>query len=161
VIARVCAVVADERAIAEKEEVRIRVKEGIASIATEAIDVPPVAGCLNISTEIEYSQGRSQEVSCGFEGWGVSSGIDVPSSKALPSSRIYRKSKSARCAQVLSHWTIKYLSTSFARIDNIVLCEWGLWVCPGGIHFTRRWWTLLGRQRESMAFTSDGDEGGG
>lgn len=42
--AAVCAIVADEGAIAEEEEVRIGVEEGAASIATKAIQMPSVAG---------------------------------------------------------------------------------------------------------------------
>lgn len=41
--ATVRAVVADERAIAEKEEVSIRVEQGAAGVASEAIEVPSVA----------------------------------------------------------------------------------------------------------------------
>lgn len=42
-VAAICTVVADQRAIAEQEEVRIRVEQGLASITPEAIDVPPIA----------------------------------------------------------------------------------------------------------------------
>lgn len=43
VVAAVCAVVAYERAVAEEEQVRVRVEEGAARVAAEAVDVPPVA----------------------------------------------------------------------------------------------------------------------
>jgi hypothetical protein len=41
--AAVCAVVANERAIAEEKEVGIRVQQGAAGVASEAIEVPSVA----------------------------------------------------------------------------------------------------------------------
>lgn len=43
--AAVCTVVADERSIAEQEEVRIGVEECPASIASEAVKMPSVASC--------------------------------------------------------------------------------------------------------------------
>jgi hypothetical protein len=58
-IAAVCAVVADEGAIAEQEEVRIRVEEGAAGVATEAVDVPPVSSCLNVSMIVWSREGRN------------------------------------------------------------------------------------------------------
>ena len=42
--ATVSAVVADQRAITEEEEVRIRVKECAAGVAAKTIDVPSVSG---------------------------------------------------------------------------------------------------------------------
>lgn len=44
-MAAVRAVVAYEGAVAEEEEVRVRVEEGAAGVAAEALDVPPIAGC--------------------------------------------------------------------------------------------------------------------
>lgn len=44
--AAVCAVVADERPIAEQEEVRVGVEESAAGIAAEAVEMPSVAGCI-------------------------------------------------------------------------------------------------------------------
>ena len=38
------AVVADERTIAEEEEVRVRVEQRVARVATEAVEMPPVSG---------------------------------------------------------------------------------------------------------------------
>lgn len=43
--ARVCAVVADEGAIAKKEKVCVGIEEDAASVAAEAIDVPSVTSC--------------------------------------------------------------------------------------------------------------------
>lgn len=43
--AAVGAVVANEGAIAEEEEVRIGVEEGAAGVATEAVQMPPISGC--------------------------------------------------------------------------------------------------------------------
>lgn len=43
--AAVCAVVADEGAIAEEEEVRIGVEEGPAGVASETVQMPSIASC--------------------------------------------------------------------------------------------------------------------
>ncbi len=40
----VCAIVADEGAIAKEEEVRVRVEQGVAGIASEAVEMPSVSG---------------------------------------------------------------------------------------------------------------------
>jgi hypothetical protein len=42
VVAAICAVVAYQRAIAEQQQVRVRVEQGAAGIAAEAVDVPSV-----------------------------------------------------------------------------------------------------------------------
>lgn len=42
--AAVGAIVADEGAIAEQQEVRIRVEEGIARVASEAVEMPSIPG---------------------------------------------------------------------------------------------------------------------
>lgn len=39
----ICTVVADKRAVPQKEEVGVRVKEGTASVAAEAVNVPTIA----------------------------------------------------------------------------------------------------------------------
>jgi hypothetical protein len=43
--AAVCAIVADEGAIAEEEEVRIGVEEGPAGVASETVQMPSIASC--------------------------------------------------------------------------------------------------------------------
>lgn len=43
--AAVCAVVADEGAIAEEEQVCVRVKDGATGVALEALEMPSMAGC--------------------------------------------------------------------------------------------------------------------
>ena len=45
--AGVCAVVADEGAVAEQEEVRIGIEQGVAGVASEAVDVPSVTSWLD------------------------------------------------------------------------------------------------------------------
>jgi hypothetical protein len=45
VVAAVCAVVAYQGAVAEQEQVGVRVEQGAARVAAEAVDVPSVAGC--------------------------------------------------------------------------------------------------------------------
>ena len=74
VVAAVGAVIADEGAIAEQQQVGVRVEQGAAGIAAEAVDVPAVSSC------------RGQYVRA--VGGRQSSRGDVPSSKALPSSSI-------------------------------------------------------------------------
>ena len=41
--ATICTVVADERAVTEKEEIGIRVEDGSTSVASKAIDMPSIA----------------------------------------------------------------------------------------------------------------------
>ena len=43
-IAAICTVVADEGAVAEEEQVGVRVKQGAAGVTSEAVNVPSVAG---------------------------------------------------------------------------------------------------------------------
>lgn len=47
--AAVGAIVADEGAIAEKEEVGVRVEEGATAVAAEAVNVPAITGCTWVS----------------------------------------------------------------------------------------------------------------
>lgn len=72
-IAAVGAVVADEGAVAEEEQVGVGVEQGAASVASEAVNVPSVAGCGSV---------RWRLFACGRE-WRYE-----PSSKAFPSSKI-------------------------------------------------------------------------
>jgi hypothetical protein len=44
-------IVAYEGAVAQEEEIRIRVEEGAASVAAETVDVPSVTSCEIESTE--------------------------------------------------------------------------------------------------------------
>ena len=53
------AVVADERAVAEKEEVCVGVKECAAGIAPEAVDVPSVSSLGTVSVDHRYGDTRS------------------------------------------------------------------------------------------------------
>ena len=72
--AAVCAVVTNEGAIAEQEEICIGVEQCPARIAAEAVNVPPVSSCVRVSW------------------WFDCLLFDVqssPSSNAFPSSRIY------------------------------------------------------------------------
>lgn len=69
-VAAVCAVVADEGAIAEQQQVGVRVEQGAAGVAAEAVDVPSVPSCLVSVCSVAGARGS------------------VPSSNALPSSRI-------------------------------------------------------------------------
>jgi hypothetical protein len=42
VVAAICAVVAYQRAVAEQQQVRVRVEQGAAGVAAEAVDMPSV-----------------------------------------------------------------------------------------------------------------------
>lgn len=42
-------IVADERAIAEKEEVCVGIEKGAAGVASETVNVPSIAGCEFVS----------------------------------------------------------------------------------------------------------------
>lgn len=53
--ATVCTIVANERAVAEQEQVRVRVEEGATRVASKAVDMPPVAGC--DGSDIEWHNG--------------------------------------------------------------------------------------------------------
>jgi hypothetical protein len=44
VVAAICTVVAYQRAVAEQQQVRIRIEEGAARVAAEAVDMPSVSG---------------------------------------------------------------------------------------------------------------------
>ena len=55
-------VVANQRAIAEEEEVRIGVEESVASIASKAVEMPSVSGCDTVSK-------RSRAVLCVWNAW--------------------------------------------------------------------------------------------
>lgn len=44
-IAAICTVVADEGTVAEEEQVGVGVEQGAASVTSEAVNVPSVAGC--------------------------------------------------------------------------------------------------------------------
>lgn len=46
--AAVCTIVADERAIAEEEEVRIGVEEGSAGVTSETVQMPSIASCISV-----------------------------------------------------------------------------------------------------------------
>lgn len=75
VVAAVGAVVADQRAVSEQQQVGVRVEQRAARVAAEAVNVPSVASCAD---NISRSEGR-RVGSCGKA---------IPSSNALPSSRI-------------------------------------------------------------------------
>ena len=53
--AAVCTIVADERAITKEEEIRIRVEQRAASVATEAVNVPSVASYIIVRWRFDMS----------------------------------------------------------------------------------------------------------
>jgi len=88
-VAAVCAVIAYQRAVAEQQQVRIRVEEGAARVAAEAVDMPSVSGWAMLAYDMlgRWSGGGSGG-GRKARGWRCPSGEYIPSSKALPSSRI-------------------------------------------------------------------------
>lgn len=58
--AAVCTVVADERAIAEEKEVRIRVEEGSAGITSETVQMPSIASCRRVLAMPSSSSGGDE-----------------------------------------------------------------------------------------------------
>lgn len=40
--AAICAIVADKRTVSEKQEIRVAIEKGAASVASKAFDMPPV-----------------------------------------------------------------------------------------------------------------------
>lgn len=71
--AAVGTIVANEGAVAQEEEVGVRIEEGVTGVAAEAVDMPSIAGC-------NPGQCRDDSKCTAEKG--------LPSSNALPSSRI-------------------------------------------------------------------------
>lgn len=72
-VAAVCAVVAYQGAVAEEEQVGVRVEEGAARVAAEAVDVPSVASCarlagaavvVGVDVEVEGSRRGGPRLPC-------------------------------------------------------------------------------------------------
>ena len=64
-VAAVGAIVADQRSIAQQEQVCVRVQQGAAGVAAKATDMPSIAGCVyHLSMTIPFrsptSRGRAQ-----------------------------------------------------------------------------------------------------
>ena len=72
--AAVCTIITYERPVAEEEQVCVRVEEGAARIAAEAVYVPSIASCQRLSISTSQSDHFVE---------------NIPSSKAFPSSSIY------------------------------------------------------------------------
>lgn len=125
VVAAVGAVVADERAVAEEQEVRVRVEEGAARVAAEAVNVPSVPG---------WAMSACYSMKCGGRQargtWRCLGRSCIPSSKAFPSSRIWTRVSEGQHADRRR----LYLSTPLARIYDIVLVHGRLWVRSGRVH---------------------------
>lgn len=79
--ATVGAVVANEGAVAEEQQVGVGVEEGAAGVASEAVYMPSVASCEGVSID-----GAHVVLLWSREGTS-GQGRSVPNSKALPSSR--------------------------------------------------------------------------
>jgi hypothetical protein len=56
-VAAVCTIVTNQRAVAQQQQVRIRVEQRAARVAAEAIDMPSVPRCL---LSVSHSQGRRE-----------------------------------------------------------------------------------------------------
>lgn len=85
-VAAIGAIVADQGAVSEEQQVGVRVEERAASVATEAVNMPSVARCaLSVCYTGPEAAVRGNRGRLGGR-WGQAG---VPSSKALPSSRIW------------------------------------------------------------------------
>lgn len=86
----VCAIVANERSIAEEQKIRVGVEQGPASIAAEAIDVPSVSGYFSSAV---LAMSVAEIVDQGVYLDAAVAGGPLPSSNALPSSRTCSQGK--------------------------------------------------------------------
>jgi hypothetical protein len=117
VVAAICAVVAYQRAVAEQQQVRVRVEQGAAGVAAEAVDVPSVPSWSVLVWHTAMAAQARQE-------------RGIPSSKAFPSSRIWAAVSNGG----QSCWAVAYLPAPLARIDDIVLVGGRLWVRSWRVH---------------------------
>lgn len=117
--AAVGTVVANQRPVAEEEEICVGVEESAAGVASETVDVPSVARCEMFN--IPASQGDGQDCGCS-----------IPSSKAFPSSSICNSTRQTvshgGCTRCIPKWQLKndarrgtYFAATFARIGCIIL----------------------------------------
>jgi hypothetical protein len=127
VVAAVCAVVAYQRAVAEEQQVRIRVEEGAARVAAEAVDVPSVSSWALLAC---YSAGGA---SCAGGG-GRREGRCVSLGNAYRVRRPFLPRGSRLPLAIARIWvSCPYLSASLARVDYFIL-ERRLWVCTWTVH---------------------------
>jgi hypothetical protein len=112
-VAAVCAVVAYQRAVAEQQQVRIRVEEGAARVAAEAVDMPSVSGWAMLAYDM---LGR----------WSGGSG-------GGRKARGWRWSRRGIHTEFKGLAFLEDLSASLARIYDLVL-DRRLWVGPGTLH---------------------------
>jgi hypothetical protein len=94
VVAAVGAVVADQGAVSEQQQVGVRVEQGAARVAAEAVNVPSISRCAMsvrcASSETRNSAVQLIAVDCMRQSKAQGpTGASAPSSKALPSSRIW------------------------------------------------------------------------
>ncbi|KAH8632094.1 hypothetical protein IG631_13777 [Alternaria alternata] len=73
-VAAVCAVIAYQRAVAEQQQVRIRVEEGAARVAAEAVDMPSVSGWAMLAYDMLGRWSGGVVVGGRREGGGVPAG---------------------------------------------------------------------------------------
>jgi hypothetical protein len=95
VVAAICTVVAYQRAVAEQQQVRIRIEEGAARVAAEAVDMPSVSGWAMLAYDMLTRWSGASGGARKAQGWSGQARVSwclggecIPSSKALPSSRI-------------------------------------------------------------------------
>ena len=123
-VAAVCAVVVDERAVAEKEEVCIRVEEGTASVTSEAVDMPSVAGCKMESAAFMVSGAGVHE---RMRVW-----LDQAYLVRMPFLLLI--SAGRQSSGLFDRYSMSYLSTAFAWIHRIALIHWRLGVSTRRVH---------------------------
>jgi hypothetical protein len=134
VVAAVGAVVADERAVAEQQEVRVRVEQGAAGVAAEAVNVPSVPRCL---VSVSHSQTALGGGGGGCHGVKVSRYHCVSEGNAYQAQRPFLPRESGLAlatAAANRQEQQEYLAAPLARIHDIVLVQRRLWVRSGGLH---------------------------
>lgn len=126
VVAAVGAVVAYQRAVTKEEEVRVRVEQGAAGVAAEAVDVPSVAGCGDVSggCRAEWkARARRRVPVAGCSAYLVRMPC-LPRESAWAISVVFRRAINLGV----------YLSAPLARIHDIVLVQRRLWISAWRLH---------------------------
>jgi len=125
-VAAVRAVVTDERAVAEEEQVSVGVEEGAARVAAEAVNVPSVAGC----TAVPVSS-RPHQYLGGRKG---GSRTELESLSLLQYLRAAWSASSHPRHSGCGVRDTPHLSAAFAWIHHILLVIGRLGIHAGGIH---------------------------
>ena len=137
-VAAVCAVVAYQRAVAQQQQVGVRVEQGAARVAAEAVDVPSVSRCRD--RLVGTTAARAATLSGAHtELKGLALLEDLELRRLADGGRwtvgggLWRGGL-AVCGQGIGG---PHLSTPLARIDDIVLVDGRLGIGPWRLHCGR------------------------